>query len=166
MYEYLSKEDFDAIVTGELTHRAISLEHQLNGIISDYFVKPISKVKDFNRLLLYRDGLTFQDKIEIVRGMLPLFEGEAEIANLKNLLNKVEEFKSWRNAMAHGLDVSEETDWSDEGVYKIKVEIVTRSGKEKIIEITPESHEKMMEDADNLREKLQEVRERLKRKQK
>ncbi len=71
-YEDLDKEDFDAIVTGELTHYAIWMEDKINSLITDYFVSDKSKSKDFRRLFLYRDGLTFQDKLEIARGMIPL----------------------------------------------------------------------------------------------
>ena len=36
-YEDLDKADFDAIVTGELTHYALWHEGELNNIIEDYF---------------------------------------------------------------------------------------------------------------------------------
>lgn len=77
-YEDLDKEDFDAIVTGELTHYAIWMEDEINRFITDYFIGDKSKSKDFRRLLLYRDGLTFQDKLEVARGMIPLLGLEAK----------------------------------------------------------------------------------------
>lgn len=70
-YKALNKEDFDAVVTGELTHYALWLEGELNNIISEYFITDDGRRGEFERLLLQRDALTFQDKIEIVRGMLP-----------------------------------------------------------------------------------------------
>ncbi|HEY8911446.1 MAG TPA: hypothetical protein VIM51_14370 [Desulfosporosinus sp.] len=71
-YENLGQEDFDAIVTGELTHTSLQLEDELNGIITDYFIENNNKLNTFKSLLLYRDGLTFQDKMEIVLGMIHL----------------------------------------------------------------------------------------------
>jgi|SRR5215203_3688493 len=147
-YEELDREDFDAIVTGELTHLAIYMEEELNKIICDYFGSASSRRKGFQRLFLYRDGLSFQDKIDIVRGMLPLFGEHAEHVKLKNLLSEVEDFKRWRNAMAHGFDVSEEPG------PELHVEIVTRSGKEKVIVITPASHRETMAAAGKLFDRL------------
>jgi hypothetical protein len=156
-YEELSKEEFDAIVTGELTHYAIWLEDELVEIICDYFLGRSKKRADFGRLLLRRDGLTFQDKIEIVRGMLTLFGPSTNVASLRSLLNRVEEFKSFRNAFAHGLDVT-----TDSGL-KIKIEIVTRSGREKLIEISPETHRTFMDQAETLFSELQEARQSLRK---
>lgn len=155
-YKELDKAKFDAIVTGELTHYAIWLEGELVNIISDYFVTEEAKVEDFNRLLLLRDGLTFQDKIEIVRAMSELFN-ENESKKLKTLLKKIEAFKKWRNAMAHGRDVS-----NDEATPSLKIQIVSRSGKENTIEITPESHTKMLEEADLLLNEVQNLRKKIK----
>ncbi len=148
-----AKITFDALVTGELTHHAIWLEGELDSIMCDYFVGIGVKAKEFTRLFLRRDGLTFQDKIEIVRGMLPLFEPEAEMLNLKFLLNRVEEFKSWRNAMAHGRNVPH-----NDPELKLRIEVVTRSGKEKVVEITPESHKRKIEEARALYRELEAAR--------
>jgi len=145
-YDDLDKEDFDAIVTGELTHYAIWMEDEINRLITDYFVSEKTKSNDFRRLLLYRDGLTFQDKLEIARGMTPLLGLNDQDQKLfRAILNAVEDFKSWRNAMAHGLDMTP-------GDYKgvIRIEIVSRSGKEKTIEVTPESHRAKMDEAEKL----------------
>ena len=73
-YEDLSKEEFDAIVTGELTHRSLRMEAEINELITDFFVKEKGKKDDFKRLLLFRDGLTFQGKIDIVKGMTDIFD--------------------------------------------------------------------------------------------
>jgi len=153
-YEELSQEEFDAVVTGELTHRALALEDIANGIICEYFIGPRNKENDFRRLILYRDGLTFQDKLEIIRGMLPLFGKSAEECGLKSILKEVEDFKSWRNTMAHGLDRTDPKE-----PLKLIVEVVTRSGKEKRIEITPNSHEKMLDDILSLEERFKKARE-------
>lgn len=153
-YYSLSQEDFDAVVTGELTHYALWLEDMANGIICEYFIGQSEKEDDFRRLILYRDGLTFQDKLEIIRGMLPLFGEAAEECNLKGLLKEVEEFKSWRNALAHGFDRTDPNE-----PHKLIVEVVSRSGKEKRVEITPESHIEMLENVEDLYKRFNEARE-------
>jgi len=150
-YEDLDKEDFDAIVTGELTHYTLWMEEEINRLITDYFVSDKTKSKDFRRLLLYRDGLTFQDKLEIARGMIPLLGlNDQDQTQFRTILNAVEDFKSWRNAMAHGLDATP-------GDYKgvIRIEIVSRLGKEKTIEITPDSHRAKMDEAEKLYHSLE-----------
>ena len=155
-YEDLSHEDFDAIVTGELTHYALWFEDEIMDIIIDYFLDSSSKRSDFKRLILLRDGLTFQDKIEIVYAMLPLLGKKAELVNLKSILKQVEDFKNWRNALAHGLDVS-----TDHTKPEISIEIVSRSGKEKTVHITPESHERKLDEAEKLLAELQKARKEL-----
>lgn len=156
IYQSLTREDFDAMVTGELTHYAIWLENVLIGVISDFFSTPKQR-GDFERLLLRRDGLTFQDKIEIVRAMLPLFRNQGAASQLKSLLPKVEEFKANRNAFAHGVDVTP----SEISPPTIHVEIVTRSGKEKVVEVTPETHKASLAHAETLLKELQDVRGKL-----
>lgn len=152
-YRDLSKEEFDAIVTGELTHHAIWLESELVEIISNYFLGDSSKKADFNRLLFRRDGLTFQDKIEIVRGMLPLFKKSAVVEHLKKLLLRIEEFKKFRNAFAHGIDA--QSDKNDK--LCLKIERISQSGKTKTIEVTPETHEKQMESLERLFNEVHQV---------
>jgi hypothetical protein len=154
-YSKLTKDAFDAIVTGELTHLTISHEGEVNNIISDYFIGISGRRSDFERLFLYRDGLTFQDKIEIIRAMFPLFGELTSSLELKKLINGVEEFKNYRNAMAHGLSVV------DDKSLTLKIEIVSRSGKPKIVTITPESHNKFYEKGALLFEKLKKVREEI-----
>lgn len=155
-YGQLSPEDFDAIVTGELTHYAIWMESELVGIISDYFVAK-KKRSDFERYILRRDGLTFQDKIEIVRAMLSLFSNKEVATRLKSALTRVEGFKATRNAFAHGVDVT------PKGLSQpaIHVEIVTRSGKEKVVVVTPKHHEVMLSNAEALLKELQTYRSKL-----
>jgi hypothetical protein len=155
-YKQLSKDDFDAIVTGELTHYAIWLESELIEIIADRFARPDQRV-EFTTLVLRRDGLTFQDKIEIVRAMTPSFANRTAADRLKQLLPKIEEFKSNRNAFAHGLDVTP----PDGPPGELRLEIIGRSGKGKVITVTCESHEAMMKHADQLLEELRSVRSRL-----
>ncbi len=157
-YEQLKHEDFDAIVTGELTHYALWLEEEINGIILEYFIASSDRKNDFRRLVLYRDGLTFQDKLEIVRGLISVFGETAERCNLKSLLKRIEDFKFWRNALAHGLEIDES---NPEEPHKIVVEMVTRSGKEKRIEITPASHRKMLEETEKLLKEVQKARRQL-----
>jgi hypothetical protein len=144
-YEDLSHEDFDAIVTGELTHYTLWLEDEIADIIVDYFLQSSPKKSDFKRLLLTRDGLTFQDKIDIVRAMIPLFGKSTTTTGLKLLLKHVEDFKSLRNALAHGVDASD-----NDTKPELKVEVVLRSGKKKIVHITPKSHETKVDEVDKL----------------
>ena len=155
-YNKLSKEEFDAIVTGEMTHFALWLEEELNGIICDYFLKENILREDLKRLILRREGLTFQGKIEIVRTMLPLFGKEAVVIGLKSLLKRIEQFKSYRNALIHGLDVS-----NGSPGLKLRIEVMTRSGKGKTIEIDPDSHGKKMDKLGELLDKVRAAREYL-----
>ncbi len=155
-YRNLSKEDFDAIVTGELTHYSIWMENVLIDLISTQLSQPARRV-DFERLLLRRDGLTFQDKIEIVRAMLAQFSNKLAAQKLKPLLTKIEEFKAYRNAFAHGTDVTPSNN-PDGGIY---IEIVARSGKEKVVLVTPESHETTMSEAEALLKELHMLRDEL-----
>lgn len=130
----------------QLTHQAIWLEGELNDIITGYFCRTTEIQKYFGRLILFRDGLTAQDKIEIVRGMLPLFEiSDEDKRVLKSLLSRIVEFKSWRNAVVHGMDV---TGGKFEDV--LEIEVVNRAGRERLVKITPQSHREKLEEADTL----------------
>jgi hypothetical protein len=151
-YEDLSREDFDAIVTGELTHIAIWLEGEIIDIIADFFTANSAKRCPFTRLLLLRDGLTFQDKIEILRAMTPWFAEAAKEAKLSSVLTRVEEFKAFRNSFAHGRDSSGEV------ALELKVETVGRSGRPKTITVTPQSHREKLLEADRLLADLRKVR--------
>jgi hypothetical protein len=155
-YSKLDKVDFDAIVTGELTHRALWMEESIDSILCDFFITDPLRVTHFCRAILHRECLTAQDKIDIVRALIPAFGAEAERVKLKALLNRVEAFKAWRNAMAHGKDVS-----GNAPPLTVKVEIVNRSGKSVVREITPRSHEEMLKQADALAEELEAARNRL-----
>lgn len=101
-YEKLHPEQFDALVTGELTHFGLWFEDELVGVICDYFVGDTPLRNDFLRLLMRREGLTFQDKIEIVRALVPVFPQESS-ARWTKLLKRIEDFKALRNAAAHGV---------------------------------------------------------------
>ena len=149
-YEELLFEEFDAIVTGELTHYALHLEDCLDDLVCSYFVQDQKRRLDFKRLMMHRDGLTFQSKIEIVRAMAPIFGSLADSVGLKGLLSRIEDFKSYRNALAHGRDNS-----SESSSLTMRVEVVSRSGKERIVEITPASHRKRCSDTDDLLEATQ-----------
>jgi len=143
--EELDLEEFDAVVTGELTHYALHLEDCLDKLVAAYFVSSEERRSDFKRLMLHRDGLTFQHKIEIVRAMGPLFGETSSRVDLKSLLKRIEEFKAYRNALAHGRD-----DSSDSQPLTMRVEIVSRSGKPRTVEITPASHTTMCAETDEL----------------
>ena len=155
-YEKFDKEDFDAIVTGELTHLAVWLESELIEIISDYFLQ-VSKRLEFQRLLLLRDGLSLQDKIEIVRALLPSFANQTAAAKLRPALVSIEEFKTMRNAFAHGRDVTP----PEQKPLTLHVETVSRSGKERVVVITPESHSAVMLAANKLLFDVQQLRGQL-----
>jgi hypothetical protein len=149
-YGKLSQDEFDAIVTGELTHRALALEFLLNDIICEYFIGGNNpKEDDFRQLILDREGLTAQAKIGIVRAMLPLFGEIEKQANLKSILTKVEKSNSERNAMAHGQCMTDPNT-----PHHLKIGMVSRSGKEKVIEITPDSHRESIAKLDQLIESL------------
>jgi hypothetical protein len=154
-YSDLTKEDFDAIVTGEMTHFAIWLEDELVEMISDYFLQLPTR-EDFQRLLLRRDGLTFQDKIEIVRALLPSFHNQVAAAELKSVLADIEEFKAKRNAFAHGRDVTPST-----AAPALHIQTVNRSGKERILIVTPETHAALVAATETLLKKAQAIRLRL-----
>ncbi len=155
-YSNLTVDKFDAIVTGELTHQALYCEGELVGIITEHFCVQGAD-SDFRRLLLYRDGLSFQDKIEIVRAMLPLLTPDSAVSRLKIALRKVEDLKALRNAFAHGLDNSPPLD----GKLSISVEVVSRSGAEKSIVVTPETHCQTMQDAEDLFNELHIIRKEI-----
>lgn len=155
-YRKFAKEDFDAIITGELTHYALWMEGELEELISKFFCKD-GKGADFRRILLRRDGLNFQDKIEIVRAILPLTDNPDAAKQLSATLKRIEAFKANRNAVAHGLDVTENYA-PDTG---LEIEIVGRSGKSRVITITPESHDEMMAVADELLKELRKLKEQV-----
>lgn len=149
---------FDAVVTGEFTHYAIWLEGALNEMIVSYFITNKNKRGDFERLILHRNGLNFQDKLEIVRAMIPLIP-ESRRTELKQVLTEMEDFKSRRNSLAHGHSVC----GPDEGAV-IRVEIIGRSGKPKTVEITPETHKKLIKDTKVLVERAGKLISAFKRK--
>jgi len=152
-YEDFSKEDFDAIVTGELTHYSLWMENEINHLIINYFIGDKTKSEDFYRFVLHREGLTFQNKLEIARGMIPILGlNSSNQKKFNTILKKVEEFKSWRNSMAHGLDIAPEA-------YRgtIIIQTASRSGKEKTIEITPKSHIEKMNEAEELYQALKSI---------
>jgi hypothetical protein len=154
MERKLTRAEFDAIVTGELTHHIIWLEAEIEGLIMDHFV--MSKTKsDFERVVLRGDRLTFQGKIEICRGMLPLYANQVAAAKLRPLLSRVEDIKAKRNALAHGRDV---TPPSVGEKLELHVEIVSRSGKERTVVITPATHDHDMAECEEMLKQLQGLR--------
>jgi hypothetical protein len=155
-YADLEKEDFDAILTGEITHYALWFEEEINDILSDHFKPTKGRLRHFKTFVLQREGLTFQDKLEIVRGLLPFFPNRSAARALKPLLNEVEDFKAWRNALAHGQDVTENNTGRE-----IEIATVSRSGRQRVYKITPASHAKKLGEAEKLLKKLQTVRSSL-----
>lgn len=145
-YAELSKEDFDAIVTGELTHYAIWHESELEDFISQYFSNSKKKRTQFKQIFLRRDMLKTQDKIEVTKAILALMDlTPIEIAKWKSLLKRVDDFKTYRNTMAHGLDVTDDN-YSGE----IVIEVITRSNNIRHLKITPDSFKKILQEAESL----------------
>src|SRR5579862_149166 len=143
-YSKLDPGQFDAIVTGDLAHYDISLESGLCSIICDHFA-PGHRSADFRRLILDREGLTFQHKIDIVKAMLPFFPNQVAAHKLKGHLKKIEEYKDLRNALAHGKAVTPPDAPSDSNSLEFSVETVSRSGKRKeTIAITPKSRRALL----------------------
>jgi hypothetical protein len=87
--------------------------------------------------------------------MFPLLGELISKLELKKLINEVEDFKKYRNAMAHGLSVA------NDKTLVLNIEIVSRSGKPKVITITPESHEKFYKKGELLLNKLKQVRKKI-----
>lgn len=144
-YDTMEIEEFDAVVTGELTHYALHMEHHIEKCIARFF--GVKREREFFRLVLHRDGLTFQDKIDIVRALVPIAASGA--VGLGQVLTEVETFKALRNSAAHGRD-----DGSAGRPLKLVFESVSRSGKEKRVEITPMSHRACLQQAETLLERL------------
>jgi hypothetical protein len=151
--------DFDEIVTGRLTHLTIWLEEELIGLITDYLLGGVGTRKDsFKRLIMYRDGLTMQDKLEIYRAIVSeLNLSDLQKAEITRTLNEVIEFKSYRNALAHGRENSRRDDR-----LEVVIEIVTRSGKFKEVTLTEDGFEKLVDTGDRLLEELRKFRSSLK----
>lgn len=148
-YTILSIEEFDAIVTVEIGHLVLWMEEEISRFICHYYVSNVFKRSQFIKLMLYREGLTFQDKLEILQATLPIW-GDKAVA-MKSIIRRIEKFKALRNALAHGRKAER-----DETELKIKVDVVSRSGKEKSVEITPYSHKKNCEMGEQLLSELKE----------
>jgi hypothetical protein len=148
-YSTLSIEEFDAIVTGEICHLALWMEEEINRFIGRYYVSNIFKRNRFITLVLYREGLTFQDKLEILQAMLPIWGDKAPVMN--PLIKRIEKFKALRNALIHGREGGR-----DETDLRIKVDIISRTGKEKSVDITPAVHKKNCEIGEKLLSDLKE----------
>jgi len=155
-YTKHNRQDFDAIVTGELAHYAIWMEEALAQIIASYFCKP-ALAKSFKELVLRRDGMTFQNKIDLVRTILSEIASPEDAPHIKQTLNDVDELKEFRNALAHGLDVS-----PDESSLHIVIETISRTGKPRKFEITPENHAARMNKANSTLSSLDKIAEQFK----
>jgi hypothetical protein len=144
-YRTMTREDFDAIVTGELTHQAVWLEIELETAIENCFAVPQAARESFRRLMLKRDGMTFLNKIELVRSIVD--EGQFEQSYKtawKKAFTEIDEIRRIRNAMAHGQDIG------GSGL-EIRIGYINRSGKEVEITVTPDNHVKLLDKADKLR---------------
>lgn len=149
-YTELSKEDFDAVVTGELTHYAIWHESALEGFITNFFCFP-QRSTLFTQLLMRRDGFTSQNKIEVIRSIIDILQiDDTKKKSWYATLKRIEDFKSFRNAFAHGLDIT-----PFPYVGNLSIEIISRSGKEKKIEITQESYLILLQEGEETLKSIQ-----------
>jgi hypothetical protein len=132
------------------------MEDTLQLILCDYFVPNEDRALVFYDIMLRRDGLTLQNKIEIVRALI---DRRSDIdlvtkAQVRDALRRVEEFKAIRNALAHGRDVG------GEGL-SLEIEIVGRSGNPKKVVVSPTSHNAELAKAEALVAELDGLRARL-----
>ncbi|MBI5120288.1 MAG: hypothetical protein HZA67_04740 [Rhodospirillales bacterium] len=147
-YEDMDRETFDAVVTGELTHYCLWIEAEIEETICDFFEVPESRNDVFSRYIMKRDGLSFQDKIEILRGLVSeqFPDSLFRVESLKTL-QKAEEYKGTRNTMAHGQD------FGGDGL-EIIIGVINRAGKEKRHGITPKSHRVMMKEGEDILQQI------------
>jgi hypothetical protein len=132
------------------------MERILDKIISEQFCQS-AKCEDFERLLLRRDGVTFKNKIDIVCAMLPLFSDQPAAQKLKSVLTNVEKFRVKRNAFAHGMDVTP----VNNPAGGVCIELMGRSGKGKVLSVSPKSHDSEMAEAENILNELLALRVKL-----
>jgi len=152
-YRSLSKEEFDAVVTGELTHYALWIERALEALIIRFFGFSGTTSEVFSRLILRRESFTFSSKIDLIRSLaLESSLAQDRIQLLQSLIRQVENFKNLRNSLAHGLDVSDQED-----TLNLKIETVSRQGKSKILQVSPESHQKVVDEAQSILDELAKV---------
>jgi hypothetical protein len=157
----LSREDFDALVTGELTHHAIWLEDELQDVICDFFAVSTGLRGLFKQLVLRREGFSLSAKIDLVNSILGSLQiPDSKRKEFRDLLRHITEFKDLRNMVAHGLDLTEEFPPKDGGL-SITIETVARSGKLKYVTITPDTHDKTLETAESLLNRAKRMRTEL-----
>lgn len=103
-YVDLDRVDFDAIVSGELTHYALWFEEQLEFFILAYFIDDSRVVDDFSSTFIHAREFTMSRKIEFVRKLLRSrkFPRSDEFLSA---ISEVERIVALRNAMAHGRGV-------------------------------------------------------------
>jgi hypothetical protein len=143
-YRKMTREEFDAIVTGELTHHVAWLESELETAIENYFSVPANNREIFRRLVLQREGMTVQNKIELVHSIIREGKFDDEYRKAwKTVLARIEEIKRIRNAMAHGKD-------NGGTGLEMRIGYVNRAGKEIEIEVNPDLHVKRLADAERL----------------
>jgi len=141
-YANMSRHEFDAIVTGELSSLTLSFELQINEIIIGYFLQGARRKDDFRIVFFYRECMTFQQKMDIVKVIINTNPSRLDKTESNKILKMIESFKSLRNALAHCFTHS--LDQGNE--LRICLDMFSRSGRYKVIEITPESHDQLMMD--------------------
>jgi len=155
-YSTLSPQDFDAIVTGELIHLTLHLELEMNAFLIDYFLKGSSRKDEFRIHFFYRECLTLQEKIDIIKAVLTRNSSTIDKTESNQIIKIVEELKSLRNTLAHGFS----DPLKDDKDLKIQIELYSRSGKRKTIEISPQNHTQLMNDFDQKIKQIEAWRKR------
>ena len=84
-----------------------------------------------------------------MKASLKRYSSSANYKTTSKLFDRIETFKSLRNAFAHGTDYNHNKD------LRIIIKLTARGGKEKTIEVTPDSHSKTISEAENLLTDLQ-----------
>jgi hypothetical protein len=161
-YEKLTPDEFDAVVTGELTHSAIWFEDRFNEFLISYLGILKSRSEIFTLLFLYREGLRFQDKIEISEAIIRHHNAyltrpgpkQIDVSRALRLFGEIKKLKTVRNALAHGLAVQK----SDKSATPmLHVQTIGRSGKKNETEITPSSHKDQLQQLDKLHAELDSI---------
>jgi hypothetical protein len=149
-YRDLDRAEFDAIVTGELTHYALWFEEQLDFLITVYFINDPRVIDRFSLIFLRSREFSTSRKMTLINSLL---KGWADNRSKEflSVITEVEQIIAIRNAMAHGRDVG------GTGL-DLLVAIQSHGGKTKNISITPDTHEEMLEVAERCLNKLKELK--------
>jgi hypothetical protein len=150
-YQKLEREEFDAIVTGEMTHYALWFEDQLEALITLYFVDDPNVIELFEATFIRSRHFSLSQKLEFTKKLLRQWSDSKRSSEFKAVIEEVETLIAIRNTMAHGRDIG------GTGL-ELLIEIQSYGGKTKEISITPETHEAAMATAERCLTKLKELK--------